>query len=86
MISLQLRALVGGAGKGVVLAPLRDGEPGGVTFSHLPGKIPARTNTEEGTRAFITILSAFLIRHFKTGILLTRKDWFPIMEQRLRHC
>jgi hypothetical protein len=60
MVSSQLRALVCGAGKGVVLAPLRDGGPGGVTFSHLPGEITARTNTEEGTRAFITIFSAFL--------------------------
>ncbi len=49
MVSSQLRALVGGAGKGVVLAPLKDGGPGGVTFSHLPGKMPERTNTEEGT-------------------------------------
>ncbi len=60
MVSLQLRALVGGAGKGVVLAGgrvhagLRDGGLGGVTFSHLPGKISERNSTEEGTRAAVT--------------------------------
>jgi hypothetical protein len=33
---------------------LKDGGPGGVTFSHLPGKIPERNSTEEGTRAAVT--------------------------------
>jgi hypothetical protein len=33
---------------------LRDGGPGGVTFSHLPGKLPERNSTEEVTRATVT--------------------------------
>jgi hypothetical protein len=64
MISLQLRAQVGGAGKGVVLAPLRDGGPGGVTFSHLPGKISERNSTKEGTRTAVTKGGKHLPRSF----------------------